>query len=272
MPAFGGDTIAPKRSYKVLLRGHPSGIAVGPGSLCNKFSRLPLAISTIGPLRDVPGLPHFSLTLSSLLSYIFSRAATNLLDADSIVTGEITTSEILVLLEEHHLSGYGWALSCCRYDRAEAEEVLQTVYLKVLEGKARFRGDAGLRTWFFAVIRKTALDERRRSFLRKLGLISFVEKSAMLDRAEHPDDSVYRAETSELFRSALSELPRRQREALQLVFYHDLTLDETAAVMGVSIGSARTHYERGKRRLREFLKESKFNEQQWQGRQASRIL
>ena len=59
-------------------------------------------------------------------------------------------------LERLHSASFGWALSCCRRDATEAEEVLQTVYLKVLEGKARFRGESSLKTWLFAVIRKTA--------------------------------------------------------------------------------------------------------------------
>src|SRR5713101_6333598 len=73
-------------------------------------------------------------------------------------------------LEKLHSASFGWALSCCRRDYAEAEEVLQTVYLKIFEGKARYRGEASLKTWLFAVIRKTAATEYRRSLLRGLRL------------------------------------------------------------------------------------------------------
>ena len=69
-------------------------------------------------------------------------------------------------LERLHSASFGWALNCCRRDATEAEEVLQTVYLKILEGKARFRGESSLKTWLFAVIRKTAATEYRRRLLR----------------------------------------------------------------------------------------------------------
>src|SRR5437762_8710759 len=81
---------------------------------------------------------------------------------------QMDTAELQAELEKLHGASFGWALSCCRRDRAEAEEVLQTVYLKILEGKARYRGEANLKTWLFAVIRKTAITEQRKTLLRIL--------------------------------------------------------------------------------------------------------
>ena len=52
---------------------------------------------------------------------------------------------------------------------------------------------------------------------------------------------------------ALTILPTRQRELLHLVFYQELTIGEAADVLAISVGTARTHYERGKQRLRELL-------------------
>ena len=163
-------------------------------------------------------------------------------------------TELKAELEALHGASFGWALSCCRRDRAEAEEVLQTVYLKILEGKARFRGEASLKTWLFAVIRKTAIGEHRKSILRKLRWADSSEQATTLvSPLEQPGTAFEKSETQAIFQNAMKSLPRRQREALHLVFYQDLSLSEAAEVMGISIGSARQHYDRGKKRLREFL-------------------
>jgi RNA polymerase sigma factor (sigma-70 family) len=148
----------------------------------------------------------------------------------------MTDSELRAALEIHHSESYGWALSCCARSSVEAEAVLQTVYLKVLMGKARYDGKASFKTWLFAVIRRTAADERRRQMLRRL-LLDRHQVSPALAAAERPDEVVYRAELQRLVREALTQLPRRQREVLQLVFYHDLSLAEAAQVMNVSCRS-----------------------------------
>src|SRR5262245_44135319 len=166
---------------------------------------------------------------------------------------EMNDYELQTELEKHHCESYGWALSCCARNPAEAENVLQVVYLKALEGKARFNGQSSFKTWLFAVIRRTAVDERRRRWLRRFRLDSYKESIELAACEESPDETIYRSEIRALFRRALVALPRRQREVLQLVFYHDLSLAEAAEVMGVSLGSACAHYERGKQRLRQLM-------------------
>ena len=158
-------------------------------------------------------------------------------------------SELKTELEALHHASLGWALSCCRHDRADAEEVLQTVYLKILQGKAIYRGESKLRTWLFAVIRKTAVSERRKRVLRAL-----ITSNDTSDKpCSQPELELERSEMQQRFQQALAQLPARQRETLHLVFYQDLSLSEAAEVMNISIGSVRRHYERGKKHLREAL-------------------
>jgi len=198
-------------------------------------------------------------TFSASESYNHAARATNKLNTetksvkrDRQIDG-MDIAELKVELERLHSASFGWALNCCGRDHSNAEEILQTVYLKILEGKARFRGEASLKTWLFAVIRKTAISEHRRSLLRKLRLTTDPAPATEQVSYEAPAASFERSEIQAQFQRALKSLPGRQQEALHLVFYEDLSLREAAVVMGVSIGSARQHYERGKKRLRESL-------------------
>ena len=152
-------------------------------------------------------------------------------------------------VEALHQESFGWARSCCRQDPEEAENVLQAVYLKIFEGKAVFDDRATFRTWLFAVIRNTAAEGRRRRFFQRLRLARQQETEPAPAQPQSPERAAYLGEIRTAFRSLVAGLPRRQSEVLQLVFYHDLSLSEAATVMAVSLGSARTHYQRGKRRL-----------------------
>ena len=149
-------------------------------------------------------------------------------------------------LERVHAECFGWAMLCCGRDSDAAEEVLQTVYLKVLDGHAGYDGQSSFRTWLFGVIRHTAASERRKSWLRGL----LLERKAEDMRPEpgaSADTELDRDSRNDGLHRALADLAARQREVLQLVFYHELTVEEAATVMGISTGSARTHYARGKR-------------------------
>src|ERR671926_1848785 len=90
-------------------------------------------------------------------------------------------------LERLHAASFGWALGCCGRDRDEAEEVLQTVYVKVLDGGATFDGRSSLKTWLFAVIRRTALAHRRTRWIRGLAMLRMPPPDPVV--REHSDDA-----------------------------------------------------------------------------------
>lgn len=160
-------------------------------------------------------------------------------------------------LQTLHASSFGWALACCRHDAREAEDVLHMAYLKVLDGRARFDGRSSFKTWLFGVIRMTAYEQRRRArtWLARIG-------DGLPEQTEAGDlrDDVELSERAAAVRQALQALPDRQRQVVELVFRHGLSVEEAAQAMGVGTGSARTHYARGKARLRQRLEAAGFGD------------
>jgi len=152
-----------------------------------------------------------------------------------------------------HASTFGWAMSCCRFDREEASDVLQASYLKILEGKARFNGASSLKTWVFGVVRRTAAERRRLRIVRDLALIRWARRRVEPEPARPPEILSEQMRVTRELRSLLGRLSARQRELLHLVFYEDMTIETAARTLGVSVGTARVHYQRGKAALRAML-------------------
>ena len=158
-------------------------------------------------------------------------------------------------LEVLHPDAFGWALHCCAGDHARAEDVLQNAYLKLAQQRAQHDGRSSFKTWWCGVIRFTAHEEFRRLRYREslLGRLLLQFTGPEHDPRPSPARQLELDERAAELRRCLAQLPARQAEVLHLVFYQDLTLNEAANVMRVSIGSVRQHYERGKARLRTLL-------------------
>lgn len=177
---------------------------------------------------------------------------------DALIAGHATRdgvehAELATQVVAHHSQCFAWAMACCDNRREDAEDVLQDVYAGVLENGLRFNGRSTLKTWLFGVIRNTARARRRRELLRAVLGVRHASRIDTPPAPAQPDEDAVAFDRRERTRHALAALPARQREVLFLVFYHDLTIEEAAGVMKVSLGTARVHYDRGKKRLATLL-------------------
>jgi RNA polymerase sigma-70 factor (ECF subfamily) len=168
----------------------------------------------------------------------------------------VTTVDWRLELQRLHTMSFAWALYCCRRRREEAQDVLQDVYLRVLDGRAQFAGRSSTKTWLFALIRRTAGDRNRRQWWRAAQLERWFQREPANGPALTPEGELGTTEAGRRLRTALARLSPRQQDVLHLVFYQDLTIEEASELLGISLGSARTHFERGKTRLREQLRGS----------------
>jgi RNA polymerase sigma factor (sigma-70 family) len=169
-------------------------------------------------------------------------------DATKTRATVVNRADLEQQLEELHPASFAWALGLCGRDADDAQDVLQETYLKIFEGKARFDGRSTLKTWLFAVIRRTAATRRRLRWLRELRFV-VEDVSDRADRGDSAELRVIHSERTSSLLCALNRLTQRQREVIELVFYHDMTIEEAARVAGVSVGTARVHYHRAKQRL-----------------------
>jgi RNA polymerase sigma factor (sigma-70 family) len=155
----------------------------------------------------------------------------------------------------HHAGLFRFALAVAGGDRHEAEEIVQSSYLEVLEGRADLGRADDPRAFLFGVARRIAAARRRRRSILGRILRLDLERGATPPQPD-PEQESADAEIAGRVRSAMRALDGRQVEIAALVFGEGLTVEQAAGAMGVSVGSARTHYHRAKRKLARLLEES----------------
>ncbi|MEE8426917.1 MAG: RNA polymerase sigma factor [Woeseiaceae bacterium] len=154
-------------------------------------------------------------------------------------------------LEAIHSHVFGWALSRCNFDHAVAEDLMQQAYVELLSGNARFDNKSSLQTFVFGVVQNLARSRLRR-LASRLRLVRHNDYMRAVTTADATD-----ADASSDVWVAVQQLPARQRDIVELIFCRDLTIAEASAVMGVSIGTGRTHYDRAKKALKLRLQETR---------------
>ena len=162
------------------------------------------------------------------------------------------------LIERHHdeIFAYVWRLlaSDRSSDRkADAEDLVQEVYLRAYRTFARLRPDSNPRAWLYKIATNcayTRLNQTKKQSER-LALL----KHAATEPAVAGDVSSHRAAMDRRLSVLMNQLPAKQKACVTLRFLQDLDYPEIAQVVGCSQESARANVYQAIRRLRLALKE-----------------
>lgn len=146
-------------------------------------------------------------------------------------------------------------------DPANASDVVQEVFLKVFRNIGTFRGQSSLKTWIYRITVNEAHNARRWLFRhrgREVELDDNPEDARSLrekipDNARSPFDAAWDREQQGLIEEALKRVNPIFREAVVLRDLADLSYDEIAEVLSVSLGTVKSRILRGREALRQQL-------------------
>lgn len=130
-------------------------------------------------------------------------------------------------------------------DWHEAEDIAQTALIKLYIAWNRIDHTGSLDSYVRRIVARTFLNERRRPWRKRERLMD--------EPPETVDTAPAGPEQRMLIWAALSKVPKRQRAALVLRYWEDLSLDETAEALGCSVGNVKSQCARGLRTLRDLL-------------------
>ena len=145
---------------------------------------------------------------------------------------------------------------------ASREDLVQEVFIRVLGARDRYKPSARFSTWLFRIVFNLCVNERERRVGREISLEALGESGATGEvgaidwkdeRATEPAEELERDDVVQAVRSAIAALPERQRMALILARYDELSYVEIAKVLASSERAIKSLVHRARENLRERL-------------------
>lgn len=172
-------------------------------------------------------------------------------DCDALLAliGKGDEAAYRLLVERHIDRAYGVALRILN-NAADAEDVVQDVFLKVWTHRGRWEGGkAKFSTWLYRVVTNRCIDLRRQP------------RNEELEAVPEPPDvrpdavtSLHRDEVNGMLDKAMSELPEQQKIALIFSYYENLSNAQIAEVMETTTSAVESLLKRGRQHLRKLLR------------------
>jgi len=139
-------------------------------------------------------------------------------------------------------------------DRAEAEDALQEVYLRVWSKAGLYDPALGKAvTWLMTITRNKCLDRIRSTKRKRTAIEKAREEMEVREEAPAPGSPLAAQEKQEQIGKALCNLPEKQRKAIELAFLKGYTQSEIAELLNEPLGTVKARIRRGMATMREYL-------------------
>ena len=154
-----------------------------------------------------------------------------------------------LLMGRHQVRVYRFLLRIVRSE-AVAEELTNEVFMEVWRNANRFEGHSAPHTWVLSIAHHRAV-----SSLRKRREEGWDEERAyaLADEGDDPEVATQKHDKSAIMRRCMDGLSAEHREIIDLVYYHELSIAEVAAVVGIPENTVKTRMFYARKRLSEIL-------------------
>jgi RNA polymerase sigma-70 factor (ECF subfamily) len=147
------------------------------------------------------------------------------------------------------------------HNKEDADDLTQDIFIQTYQTLPAYKGEASFSTWIYRITVNASLNKLRKSsknpFLQRLENVFGSEKGKEynfpVSDAENPETLIIQAERNEWVEKALNSLPEKQRTAIVLSKYDDLSQREIAVIMETTEGAVEALIQRAKANLREKL-------------------
>ena len=154
------------------------------------------------------------------------------------------------LYARHHVKVFRFALRLLRSEPS-AEDVVSEVFTDVWRNPANFQGRSEASTWLLAITRNKAYSILRRKREQELDEDDAAETE---DPADDPEVVLQKKDKGEILRACIERLSAEHREVIDLVYYHDKSIEEIALIVGAPEGTVKTRMFYARKKLSELAK------------------
>jgi RNA polymerase sigma-70 factor (ECF subfamily) len=175
--------------------------------------------------------------------------------SDEMLVARIAAGDKLAmqaLFARHRTPVYRWLYRFVGNETV-AEDLLSDVFFDVWQQAGRFEGRAAVSTWLLSIARFKALSARRR---RTDAELDETIEATVADSADNPEIALQKKSRSELVRAALMKLSPDHREIVDLVYYHEKSVEACALILGIPPATVKTRMFYARKKLADLVQEA----------------